>query len=546
MKFSFQASALLSVALAGLAAAQQVGTLTAETHPKLTWSKCTASGCATQSASIVLDANWRWLHSTSSATNCYDGNTWNTALCPNEATCSANCAVDGADYSGTYGITTSGNAVTHQFVKVGPYSTNIGSRVYLMDSTDTKYQMFYLKNQEFTFDVDASNLVCGLNGALYFVEMDADGGLSKYSTNKAGAKYGTGYCDAQCPHDIKFINGKANVEGWAASATDSNAGTGRYGTCCPEMDIWEANKISSAFTPHACSQPAGAYRCDGLECGDGDDRYSGVCDKDGCDINTYRMGNKNFYGPGSGFTIDSTKKITVVTQFITSDGTANGNLIEIRRKWVQNGIVYETPTHKITNVSGNSISDTYCAAQKTAFGDNNDYAKKGGLKAMGDSFARGHVLVMSIWADHAVQMRWLDSVWPLDVPATNPGVTRGTCPGTGSEPDSIAKNAPNSTVQYSNIRFGSIGSTFSGTPANPGTGTTTAVTSATKTSSVASATKSTTSTKTTTAPATSTTSASAGTIPKWGQCGGIGWTGTGTCAAGSTCTVGNPYYSQCL
>ncbi|KAM7207445.1 Concanavalin A-like lectin/glucanase domain containing protein [Naviculisporaceae sp. PSN 640] len=37
------------------------------------------------------------------------------------------------------------------------------------------------------------------------------GGLSKYRGNKAGAKYGgTGYCDAQCPHDLKFINGEAN------------------------------------------------------------------------------------------------------------------------------------------------------------------------------------------------------------------------------------------------------------------------------------------------------------------------------------------------
>ncbi|KAF5387593.1 hypothetical protein D9757_006522 [Collybiopsis confluens] len=34
--------------------------------------------------------------------------------------------------------------------------------------------------------------------------------------------------------------------------------------------------------------------------------------------------------------------------------------------------------------------------------------------------------------------------------------------------------------------------------------------------------------------------------PIWGQCGGIGWTGPTTCASGSTCTVGNPYFSQCL
>ncbi|KAG6838176.1 hypothetical protein C0991_001343, partial [Blastosporella zonata] len=70
-----------------------------------------------------------------------------------------------------------------------------------------QYEMIKLVNQEYTFDVDVSNLPCGLNGALYFSEMDADGGVSKYPTNKAGAKYGTGYSDSQCPRDWKFIEG---------------------------------------------------------------------------------------------------------------------------------------------------------------------------------------------------------------------------------------------------------------------------------------------------------------------------------------------------
>jgi cellulose 1,4-beta-cellobiosidase len=203
MKLSATFASLLS--LVSVVYAQQVGTYQTETHPSLSWSKCTTSGCTTQAGSIVLDSNWRWTHSTSSYTNCYTGNTWDATLCPNDATCAANCALEGADYSGTYGITTSGNALTLKF-KTG---TNVGSRVYLMAS-DSAYQMFQLKNQEFTFDVDVSNLGCGLNGAVYFVEMDADGGLSKYSGNKAGAKYGTGYCDSQCPHDIKFINGEVS------------------------------------------------------------------------------------------------------------------------------------------------------------------------------------------------------------------------------------------------------------------------------------------------------------------------------------------------
>lgn len=191
------------------ARAQLAGTLTTETHPALTVSKCTASGCTTSAQSITIDANWRWLHTKTGYTNCYTGNTWNTTICPDGKTCAENCALDGADYSGTYGITTTGNALKLNFVTKGQ-QTNVGSRTYLMAS-DTEYQILQLLGQEFTFDVDVSNLPCGLNGALYFSEMDADGGMSKYPTNLAGAKYGTGYCDAQCPQDIKFIDGEVSL-----------------------------------------------------------------------------------------------------------------------------------------------------------------------------------------------------------------------------------------------------------------------------------------------------------------------------------------------
>jgi cellulose 1,4-beta-cellobiosidase len=159
----------------------------------MSWSQCTGTGgksCTTKTGSITLDANWRWAHTTGGSTNCYTGNTWDSSSCASGTACAKNCAIDGADYSGTYGITTSGNALSLKFVTKGSYSTNIGSRTYLMD-TDSKYQMFNLIGNEFTVDVDVSKLPCGLNGALYFVEMAADGGINK-GNNKAGAKYGTG------------------------------------------------------------------------------------------------------------------------------------------------------------------------------------------------------------------------------------------------------------------------------------------------------------------------------------------------------------------
>jgi hypothetical protein len=53
---------------------------------------------------------------------------------------------------------------------------------------------------------------------------------------------------------------------------------------------------------------------------------------------------------------------------------------------------------------------------------------------------------------------------------------------------------------------------------------------------------------TTAAPTTSSspTSPPTCTVAKWGQCGGLGWTGCTTCAAGSTCNKANDFYSQCV
>ena len=109
-----------------------------------------------------------------------------------------------------------------------------------------------------------------------------------------------------------------------------------------EMDIWEANSQSQAYTSHPCSVQ-GPYRCEGTECGDNDknERFDGVCDKDGCDFGSYRLGDHTFYGTGQGFDLDTTQKMRVVTQFITDDGTANGNLAEIRRLYVQSGNVIQ-------------------------------------------------------------------------------------------------------------------------------------------------------------------------------------------------------------
>ena len=176
--------------------------------------------------------------------------------------------------------------------------------------------------------------------------------------------------------------------------------------------------------------------CTGDDCGNSsDNRYDSLCDKDGCDFNSFRMGDKSFLGPG--LTVDTTKPITVVTQFITSDNTASGDLTEIRRIYVQNGQQIANSNSTISGVTGNSITDDFCNAQKTAFGDENQFEAKGGLKTMGDAFEAGMVLVLSLWDDYAVNMLWLDSDYPTDEPATQPGIARGNCSTSSGVPADV-------------------------------------------------------------------------------------------------------------
>ncbi|GAW03175.1 glycoside hydrolase family 7 protein [Lentinula edodes] len=337
----FRSTALLTCTFFAIAYGQQIGTLLAENHPPLTWQEY-------------------------------------------PTTCANNCALDGADYQGTYGVTTNGDSLTLKFVTTSQQK-NVGSRLYLMaPGSKTEYQTFKLVNQEFTFDVDVSQLPCGLNGALYFSQMDADGGMARFSTNKAGAQYGTGYCDSQCPHDIKFIDGLANIVDWTPSTNNPNTGTGNTGSCCAEMDVWEANSMSAAVTPHPCTVTQ-QTACTGSTCSS-PNSTAGVCDQAGCDFNSFRLGDTTFYGPGQ--TVDTTKPFTVVTQFVSSNNQSTGTLSAIRRLYVQNGKVIQNSETNIPGITAtNEIDATFCEQQKVAFGDTDTFDSKGGLSGMGKAMS---------------------------------------------------------------------------------------------------------------------------------------------------------------
>jgi len=248
---------------------------------------------------------------------------------------------------------------------------------------------------------------------------------------------------------------QANAVGWKPSKNDKNAGVGGFGSCCAEMDVWEANSMAAALTPHAC-KTTGQERCTGDGCGGtySETRYAGTCDPDGCDFNSYRMGDTGFYGKGK--VVDTTKKFTVVTQFIGSP------LKEIKRFYVQNGKVIPNSMSKIAGVTGNSITPAFCDAQKKVFGEeaNDTFKTLGGFTSMSQALQKGMVLVMSLWDDHYANMHWLDSINPDGAAETKLGAKRGECPTSGGSPAQVESEGGSASVTFSNIKFGEINSTF--------------------------------------------------------------------------------------
>ena len=236
--------------------------------------------------------------------------------------------------------------------------------------------------------------------------MDASGGRNQYNT--AAANYGSGYCDAQCP-----------VQTWKNGTLNTNGS----GYCCNEMDILESNSLASAFTPHPCLDDDSA------------------CDSSGCGFNPYGLGYHDYWAPGG--TVDTSKPFTVITQFITDDGTTTGTLSEIRRIYQQDNA---TLPSAISASTGDSINSTWCSSADASA---DTY---GNLETMGEALGRGMVLAFSIWNDASQYMDWLDSG------------SAGPCNSTEGNPTLIQENEPDTHGVFSNLKWGDIGSTFTEAP----------------------------------------------------------------------------------
>jgi len=171
------------------------------------------------------------------------------------------------------------------------------------------------------------------------------------------------------------------------------------------------------------------------------------------------MGDHDFYERGSDI-VNSKEEITVVTQFITHDGTDTGDLVDIRRFYVQNGQVIPNSNSSISGVEGSSITDKFCDDMKKTFGDLNDFKRKGSLKSMGEALDRGMVLVFSLWDDSLANMLWLDSKYPVDEDVSKPGVLRGPCSTTSGAPEHVRLKYPHASVRFYDVKVGELGTTL--------------------------------------------------------------------------------------
>merc|ERR1711879_851748 len=109
------------------------------------------------------------------------------------------------------------------------------------------------------------------------------------------------------------------------------------------------------------------------------------------------------------------KPFTIVTQFITSDNTDEGDLIEIRREYVQGGKRISSPKLDINEKDYDSISAGFCTEQKKETGDPDE-----------------QVLVLR--ADHVIHRQGTTTKFP-PAPPTPPAPTPSP-PGPSPSPSS--------------------------------------------------------------------------------------------------------------
>jgi cellulose 1,4-beta-cellobiosidase len=91
--------------------------------------------------------------------------------------------------------------------------------------------------------------------------------------------------------------------------------------------------------------------------------------------------------------------MTVVTQFLGS----GDNLTELKRFYVQNGVVFAQPEPTWPGMTGNSITQEWCDTQKEVFNEEiYPFNEFGGMASMGKGMALGSTYMYNVYVRHTL------------------------------------------------------------------------------------------------------------------------------------------------
>ncbi|KAF4500420.1 cellulose 1,4-beta-cellobiosidase [Fusarium agapanthi] len=305
-----------------------------EVHTPFTWHQCIQKPCTEYFSAIVLESS---LRETNCCAGSFDVKDLHRTQCKkkDKDTCPADCCVEGADYR-AHGIKAVGTSLTMDLGATAPHVPKDLIRV--MPLEDERYPnrpLVRRHDSEYTFDIDVRNVPPGYKARVSLNRMLPDGARSEKKGDKAGARYGTGYYDATCDKGQRFVEGRANYDGWVPDKHDPMLGTGRTGACCHNTVLWEGNIESTDYHWSPCLPPW-YHRCD-------KDKCTTKCFAFGCRWNPNGNKMEPFYGPGPTNTIDSKKTFSVVTQFFIQQTPKVENIFKTRATYyVQGGKIFRS------------------------------------------------------------------------------------------------------------------------------------------------------------------------------------------------------------
>ncbi|KAF5251178.1 hypothetical protein FANTH_3722 [Fusarium anthophilum] len=306
-----------------------------EVHPPFTWHECIQKPCSKYFGAIVLESSLRETNCCAGSFNIKDLHRTHCKK-KDKDTCPVDCCIEGADYR-AHGIKTEGTSLTMDLGATAPHVPKDLIRVMPLKDTERypNKPLVRRHDSEYTFDIDVRNVPPGYKARVSLNWMEPDGARTRKKGDKAGAKYGTGYCDAACDKGQRFVEGTANYDGWVPDKHDPMLGAGRMSACCHTTVLWEGNIESTDYHWSPCLPP-----------------WYHMCDKDKCTTKCFALGcrwnpngnkMKPFYGPGPTNTIDSKKTFSVVTQFFIQQTPKVENIFKTRATYyIQEGKIFRS------------------------------------------------------------------------------------------------------------------------------------------------------------------------------------------------------------